>query len=73
MRFITHAPMQTTDLGGYGGLFFLNMYDPLNNIHEQFEFLNHCDGCIVAYITDLMPSQCCNNNICDVTVEHLLG
>ena len=29
-----HAPVQTTDLGGCGKLFFLNMWDPLINIHK---------------------------------------
>ena len=41
--------MQTTDLGGCGKLFFLDMCDPLFDIHEWFEFLNQRNGCIVAY------------------------
>ena len=47
-KFITHARVQTTDLGGCGKLFFLNMCNPLIDIHDQFEFLKQLNGSIAV-------------------------
>ena len=35
-------------MGPCGKLLGLNMCDPLINIHEEFEYLNQWDGCIIA-------------------------
>ena len=47
-----HAPVKTADLRECK-LYFLGICDPLINIHELYEFLNQCNGCIFAYASVL--------------------
>ena len=41
-----YAHVQTIDIRGLWKMLKLGIYNPLNNIHDWFEFLNQWNDCI---------------------------